>query len=131
LKASKWDIFQKMDGTWLPEAVFPSAAKCFTLPVMEVTDQLIDHLAQLSRLHFSDTEKQELKSDLQKMISFVEKLQELDTTGIEPAMHMGSTENALREDEVKGMISREEALLNAAVKDEKFFKVPKVINPPS
>lgn len=96
---------------------------------MEVTDQLIDHLATLSKLSFKAEEKQELKTDLQKMISFVEKLQELDTTGIEPLTHMGSSENALRNDEVKGMISREEALLNAPVKDDKFFKVPKVINP--
>lgn len=95
---------------------------------MEVTDQLIDHLASLSKLSFSDSEKAELKTDLQKMISFIEKLQELDTTGIEPLTHMGASLNALREDEVKGMISREEALMNAPVKDNQFFKVPKVIN---
>lgn len=96
---------------------------------MEVTDQLIDHLATLSQLRFTDKEKQELKTDLQKMISFVEKLQEVDTTGIAPLTHMGASDNALREDEIKGMISREDALLNAPVKDERFFKVPKVINP--
>jgi aspartyl-tRNA(Asn)/glutamyl-tRNA(Gln) amidotransferase subunit C len=96
---------------------------------MEVTDQLIDHLARLSRLSFNMEEKQELKADLQKMISFVEKLQELDTTGIEPLTHMGDSANALRKDEVKGMISREAALLNAPLKDDRFFKVPKVINP--
>lgn len=97
--------------------------------IMEVTDQLIDHLAKLSRLSFNAVEKQELKSDLQQMISFVKKLQEVDTTGIPPLTHMGSSENALRKDEVKGMITREEALLNAPVKDDNFFKVPKVINP--
>jgi aspartyl-tRNA(Asn)/glutamyl-tRNA(Gln) amidotransferase subunit C len=96
---------------------------------MEVTDQLIDHLGQLSRLSFDEAEKQELKADLQKMISFIDKLKELDTTGIPPITHMGSSENVLREDAVNGMISREEALMNAPVKDEKFFKVPKVINP--
>jgi aspartyl-tRNA(Asn)/glutamyl-tRNA(Gln) amidotransferase subunit C len=97
---------------------------------MEVTDQLIDHLAALSRLKFNKEEKEELKIDLQKMISFVEKLQELDTTGIEPLTHMGASENALREDEVGSMISRQKALLNAPVKDDNFFKVPKVINNP-
>jgi aspartyl-tRNA(Asn)/glutamyl-tRNA(Gln) amidotransferase subunit C len=96
---------------------------------MEVTDELIDHLAELSKLKFSEAGKSELKTDLQKMISFVEKLQELDTSGIEPLTHMGATINALREDNMHGMISREEAMLNAPVKDEKFFKVPKVINP--
>jgi aspartyl-tRNA(Asn)/glutamyl-tRNA(Gln) amidotransferase subunit C len=96
---------------------------------MEVSDQLIDHLAQLSRLSFNDVEKQELKVDMQKMISFIEQLQELDTTGISPLTHMGNVENVFREDEVTGMISREEALLNAPEKDDQFFKVPKVINP--
>jgi aspartyl-tRNA(Asn)/glutamyl-tRNA(Gln) amidotransferase subunit C len=94
---------------------------------MEVTDQLIDHLAGLSKLSFSEPEKVELKADMQKMISFIEKLQELDTTGIEPLTHLGASMNALREDEVKGMVSREEALANAPVKDRQFFKVPKVI----
>lgn len=96
---------------------------------MEVNDQLIDHLAGLSKLSFNEAEKAELKTDLQKMIAFIEKLQELDTTGIEPLTHMGASLNAMREDEVKGMVSREEALLNAPVKDKRFFKVPKVINP--
>jgi aspartyl-tRNA(Asn)/glutamyl-tRNA(Gln) amidotransferase subunit C len=96
---------------------------------MEVTDQLIDHLASLSKLSFNDAEKVELRSDLQKMITFIEKLQEIDTTGIEPLTHMGNSAHAMRADEVKGMVSRDEALANAPHKDEQFFKVPKVINP--
>ena len=94
---------------------------------MEVTDQLVDKLAHLSRLSFNDTEKVEIKKDLQSMIAFVEKLNELDTTGVEPLLHMGDAVNVLRTDEVKGSISREEALLNAPIKDGQFFKVPKVI----
>lgn len=101
----------------------------FYFVVMEVTDQLIDHLANLSRLTFNAAEKEELRVDLQKMISFVEKLQEIDTTGISPLTHMGSSANALREDKVSGMISREEAFRNAPLQDGLFFKVPKVINP--
>jgi aspartyl-tRNA(Asn)/glutamyl-tRNA(Gln) amidotransferase subunit C len=94
---------------------------------MEVTDQLVDKLAHLSRLSFNDTEKVEIKKDLQSMIAFVEKLNELDTTGVQPLLHMGDAVNVLRTDEVKGSISREEALLNAPIKDGQFFKVPKVI----
>jgi len=90
---------------------------------------MIDHLAHLSKLKFDDAEKQSLKTDLQKMIAFVEKLQELDTSGVTPLTHMGSTENALRNDVVAGMISREAGLKNAPVKDDQYFKVPKVINP--
>ena len=93
---------------------------------MEVNDALVDKLAHLSRLKFEAGEKEEIKNDLQKMIAFVDKLNDLDTTGVEPLMHMTDEVNILREDEVKGSISREDALKNAAVHDE-FFKVPKVI----
>ena len=61
------------------------------------------------------------------MIQFVEKLNGLDTTGVEPLLHMSDNVNILRADEVKGSISREAGLQNAAVHDEQFFKVPKVI----
>lgn len=94
---------------------------------MEVTDELIDKLAHLARLNFKDEEKEKIKSDLQQMIHFIEKLEEVDTTGIEPLLFMTDEVNVLREDEVKGSVSREVALKNAPFKDEKFFKVPKVI----
>jgi aspartyl-tRNA(Asn)/glutamyl-tRNA(Gln) amidotransferase subunit C len=94
---------------------------------MEVNDDLINNLAQLARLEFNDAERDEIKNDLQKMIAFIDKLNELDTTGVEPLLHMSENVNVLREDEVKGSISREEALKNAPLHDEQFFKVPKVI----
>jgi aspartyl-tRNA(Asn)/glutamyl-tRNA(Gln) amidotransferase subunit C len=87
----------------------------------------VDQLAHLARLSFEPEEKEEIKKDLQKMISFIEKLNEIDTTGIEPLLFMTNEVNVLREDEVEGSISREEGLLNAPVKDGQFFKVPKVI----
>jgi aspartyl-tRNA(Asn)/glutamyl-tRNA(Gln) amidotransferase subunit C len=94
---------------------------------MEVNDELIDQLAHLARLSFKPAEKEEIKNDLQKMISFIEKLNEVDTTGVEPLLFMTDEVNILREDEIKGSIGREEGLLNAPDKDEHFFKVPKVI----
>lgn len=94
---------------------------------MEVNDALVDKLANLARLKFDADEKEGIKNDLQKMIQFVEKLNELDTTGVEPLLHMSDNVNVLRADEVKGSISREKGLQNAAVHDEQFFKVPKVI----
>ena len=94
---------------------------------MEVNDALVDKLANLARLQFDNAEKSAIKTDLQRMIQFVEKLNELDTTGVAPLLHMSDNINALREDEVKGSISREEGLQNAPLKDEQFFKVPKVI----
>lgn len=98
---------------------------------MEVNDELVDKLAHLARLQFNDEEKQEIKKDLQKMIVFVEKLNELDLEGVEPMLHMSEEVNVLRDDEVKGSVSRPEALKNAPLHDEQFFKVPKVIKTPN
>ena len=94
---------------------------------MEVNDVLVDKIAHLARLQFNETEKVAIKADLEKMIAFVEKLNELDTTGVAPLLHMSDNVNVLRQDEVKGSISREEALKNAPLHDTQFFKVPKVV----
>ena len=97
---------------------------------MQVDDALIDKLSRLAMLKFNEAEKEEIKSDLEKMIGFVDKLKELDTAGVEPLLHMSSNINLLREDEVGTMLSREEALQNAPLHDEQYFKVPKVIKKP-
>jgi len=94
---------------------------------MEVTDKLVDKVAHLARLKFDEKEKQEIKNDLQRMIAFAGKLNELDLDAVKPLLHMSDAVNVLREDEVKGSISREEAMRNAPVHNEKFFIVPKVI----
>ena len=92
---------------------------------------MVDKLAHLARLKFKEEEKQEIKNDLQRMIEFVEKLNELDLDHVEPMLHMTEEINVLREDEVNGSISREDALKNAPLHDEQFFKVPKVIKNPN
>ena len=94
---------------------------------MEVTSEMIDRLALLAKLKFSEEEKKELNTDLERMIEFVEKLKEVDTTGTEPLLHITDAVNVLREDEVKHTITRQEALLNAPLTDGNFIKVPKVI----
>lgn len=94
---------------------------------MEVNDLLIDNLARLSHLSFNEEERKEIKADLQEMITFIEKLKEVNTDGVEPLLHMSSNVNVLREDVVLGSVSREEALKNAPDTDGTFFKVPKVI----
>jgi aspartyl-tRNA(Asn)/glutamyl-tRNA(Gln) amidotransferase subunit C len=94
---------------------------------MEVNDAMVEKLAHLSRLRFDEAEKAEIRKDLQQMIGFVEKLNELDLDGVPPLLFMSEEVNVLREDEVKGSISRAEALKNAPLHDEQFFKVPKVI----
>jgi aspartyl-tRNA(Asn)/glutamyl-tRNA(Gln) amidotransferase subunit C len=94
---------------------------------MQVDDALVDKLATLAHLQFDATEKESIKTDLQKMISFIDKLQELDTTGIEPLMHMSDAVNVLRPDEPGAMLLQPEALRNAPQHDGQYFQVPKVI----
>jgi len=94
---------------------------------MEVTDELVDRIAWLARLDFPDSEKASIRKDLERMIAFVEKLGELDTTGVPPLIHMSEVMDHLREDEVQGSVTREEALSNAPLHNERFFLVPKII----
>ena len=96
-------------------------------PFMKVTEEMVDKIARLARLKFGESEKEGIRADLEKMIAFVEKLNELDTTGVEPLIHMSESVNILRDDEVRGSISREEALSNAPDTDGTYFRVPKVI----
>lgn len=88
---------------------------------------LVNNLANLARLRFNPEEKELIKKDLQRMIEFVDQLKELDVEGVEPLMHMSDNLDRLRNDEVKGSVSREEALQNAPATDGVYFKVPKVI----
>ena len=88
---------------------------------------MVDKLAHLARLQFDDAEKQAIKTDLQRMISFAEKLNELNLEGVDPLLHMSDEVNVLRDDVVNGSVSRQEALKNAPLHDQQFFKVPKVI----
>lgn len=95
---------------------------------MEVNDLLVDKLASLARLSFDEHERSEIKADLQQMIAFIEKLQEVNTEGVVPMLHMSENVNVLREDLVEGSVSREEALRNAPDTDGTYFRVPKVIS---
>ncbi len=99
----------------------------FIFVYMEVTTALVQKLAHLARLHFTEEEMQHYTTDLQNMVSFVEQLNKVDTTNVEPILHMGDAVNALREDVVEGSATREDALKNAPSTDGVFFKVPKVI----
>ena len=92
--------------------------------IAEVLNMLRD---KIIKAFVNDAEKPSIKADLQRMIQFVEKLNELDTAGVTPLLHMSDGINVLREDEIKGSIKRAEGLKNAPLQDGVFFKVPKVI----
>lgn len=95
--------------------------------LMEVNDSLVDKLANLAKLSFNEKEKQDIKNDLQKMIGFINKLQEVNTENVEPLLHMTGNINVMRDDKAEQTISNKEALKNAPANDGTFFKVPKVI----
>lgn len=94
---------------------------------MNITPELVDKLANLSKLQFNAAEKEAITADLEQMITFVEKLNELDTTGIEPLQHLCANENLLREDVVQPSLPANIALQNAPQKQEPYFMVPKMI----
>lgn len=94
---------------------------------MSVDKSTVDRIAQLAKLEFSDSEKEGILKDMNKMLDFVEQLNEVDTEGVEPLIYMVQEEGGLREDVVKQDISQEEALKNAPDKDSDFIKVPKVL----
>jgi aspartyl-tRNA(Asn)/glutamyl-tRNA(Gln) amidotransferase subunit C len=94
---------------------------------MEINPTMIEDLAHLSRLRLSEEGKAVMLEDIRKMVRFVEQLQEVDVTGVEPLLHMGEVSNVLREDKVEGSVSREAALRNAPENNGVFFRVAKVI----
>jgi aspartyl-tRNA(Asn)/glutamyl-tRNA(Gln) amidotransferase subunit C len=94
---------------------------------MEINDEMVSHLAHLARLEFKGQEREEIKKDLNRIISFVEKLNELETEDVEPLIYMTDEYNVMREDELRQDISQQEALKNAPKKDSDYFKVPKVV----
>jgi aspartyl-tRNA(Asn)/glutamyl-tRNA(Gln) amidotransferase subunit C len=94
---------------------------------MSVTIQDVEHVAALARLSFSEEEKQKLTAQLNEILRYMEQLNTLDTTNIEPLSHVIELQNVFREDVQRPSLPREEALKNAPSKTEEFFKVPKVI----
>lgn len=94
---------------------------------MQVDPTLVNHLAHLSRLNVAPEKMDKLVQDMQDLVGFVAQLNALDTTGIKPLMHMGQAYNVLRQDQVKGSITNQEALSNAPEAGAPYFKVPKVI----
>ena len=94
---------------------------------MKITNEKIDQLAHLSRLEFNSDEQAKIKTDLENILVLCEKLNEVDTQGIEPLIYMTDSENNVREDLVEQNFSREQLLSNAHKKDSDYFRVPKVI----
>jgi len=95
-----------------------------------VDKDTIAQLAHLARLEFQDEAMDEIENDLNKMLDFVDKLNELDTARAEPLIYMNDAPAPLREDDVKQVLSKNQALANAPQKDSDYLKAPKVIPSP-
>ncbi|EOR95641.1 Aspartyl-tRNA(Asn) amidotransferase subunit C Glutamyl-tRNA(Gln) amidotransferase subunit C [Arcticibacter svalbardensis MN12-7] len=94
---------------------------------MKLDYQTIERMAHLARLEVSEVEKVSLLKDMENILSFMEKLNELDTSGVEPLIYLNDEVNVLRDDVEKNDICPAEALKNAPLHDDVYFKVAKVI----
>jgi aspartyl-tRNA(Asn)/glutamyl-tRNA(Gln) amidotransferase subunit C len=94
---------------------------------MKIDRLLLDKIAHLARLEFDEQDAERMMADMTAIVEWVEKLNEVETTGIEPLTTMSHEVNVVREDIVKPHLSHERALLNAPKKDSDYFRVPKVI----
>jgi aspartyl-tRNA(Asn)/glutamyl-tRNA(Gln) amidotransferase subunit C len=94
---------------------------------MKITEDTVDKIAHLARLEVNAEEKEQLMADMSRILTFMDKLNEVDTSNVEPLVYMTEEVNIFRKDEVKELITHEEALQNAPERDENYFLVPKVI----
>ena len=94
---------------------------------MKINRELLDKIAHLARLEFNDKDAEKMMQDMSAIVSWVEKLNEVDTTGIEPLTTMSHEVNALRDDKTQTELTREDVLKNAPLKNEDYFRVPKVL----
>ena len=94
---------------------------------MVIDESVISKLEKLAKLNLTDLERTEMKGDLEKMLKMVDKLAEVDTSGVEPLVYMHEEKNVLRKDLIDNVLSREEGLKNAPNRVKSYFAVPKVI----
>lgn len=95
---------------------------------MKIDRDLILRLEKLAMLELSEEERGTLQGEMNDMLGMISKLEELDTSNVEPLIHMTEAQNVFRDDEVKGQVSTTDALKNAPKNNGTFFQVPKVIN---
>lgn len=94
---------------------------------MKIDSKTVQDVAHLARLEFEAEGEQKIINDMNRMLGFVEKLNELNTDGIEPLIYMTEETNHLREDVIQPPLSHKEVLQNSPKHDSDYFKVPKVV----
>ncbi|MDK2823398.1 MAG: aspartyl-tRNA(Asn)/glutamyl-tRNA(Gln) amidotransferase subunit [Clostridia bacterium] len=94
---------------------------------MKISIKDVEHVALLSRLELTEEEKQEQLRELNKILDYMEILNKVDTSQVEPLAHVLPLQNVLREDELRATLPKEKVLQNAPEEDEGMFKVPKIV----
>ena len=94
---------------------------------MKITTEMVEYISQLSRLSLPEEEKQAMTAQLEQIVDYMDVLNQLDTTGIEPMSHVFPVKNVLREDVVEPSFDRALLLDNAPVPDEEAFLTPKSV----
>lgn len=94
---------------------------------MNINTEMVDYIAELSRLELQAGEKQDMTAQLEQIIAYMDVLNRLDTAGVEPMSHVFPVKNVLREDEVVPSQDREELLAESPAGDPEAFLVPKAV----
>ena len=94
---------------------------------IKVNDILVENLSKLAKLKFDKKSGEKMKSDLSKILEFVDAISQINTEDIAPLIYMSDEVNVLRNDEIRNEVSQKEALKNAPQKDSDYFKVPTVL----
>jgi aspartyl-tRNA(Asn)/glutamyl-tRNA(Gln) amidotransferase subunit C len=94
----------------------------------KIDAEQVRKVAKLSRLGLSDAEVQEFSGQLSAILEYVEKMNEVDTDGVEPLAHCLGVNNCFRDDVVRESLGVEKTLANAPERDDEFFKVPKILD---
>lgn len=93
-----------------------------------ITDETMEYVGILAKLELSQEEKQAAKKDMERMLDYIDKLKELDTSGVEPMSHIFSMGNVFREDEVQEGDGAKDTLANAPERRDRAFVVPKTVD---
>ncbi|HVD99304.1 MAG TPA: Asp-tRNA(Asn)/Glu-tRNA(Gln) amidotransferase subunit GatC [Cytophagaceae bacterium] len=94
---------------------------------MSIDKETIKKIAHLARLEFDEKEAAKMSDNFNKILAWMDKLNEVNTDKVEPLIHMSDEVNVLREDIVNNSLKHEDALLNAPKKDSDYFRVPKFL----
>jgi aspartyl-tRNA(Asn)/glutamyl-tRNA(Gln) amidotransferase subunit C len=107
-------------------------SECYHLPVTampesKITLEQVRHVALLARLELSPQDENRLRTDMDEMLAYVDKLNELDTKNVAPTTQVGEAGTPMRDDQVTNRPDADAILANAPSRDRNYFKVPKII----